>query len=223
MADNERIYFTFFKSYFEAIEALNDDDQKLQLYRAICEYSIYGREPELEGTAKAVFIAFKPNLDSSRTKSENGKKGGAPIGNKNALKTTKNQPKNNQNQPKNNQLELEIEVEDRNRIRNIPPISPKGETRERFEKFYSSYPKHKSRKAAEKAFEKIDPDDELLADMLKAIENQKRSEQWTKNNGQFIPYPSSWLNGHMWEDETEQTNTVGERFTNPDYYENQQW
>ena len=37
--------------------------------------------------------------------------------------------------------------------------------------------------------------------MLKAIEKQKGSEQWTKDNGQYIPHPSTWLNQSRWEDE----------------------
>jgi len=29
----------------------------------------------------------------------------------------------------------------------------------------------------------------------------KKSNEWTENKGQFIPYPSTWLNQHRWEDE----------------------
>ena len=51
-----------------------------------------------------------------------------------------------------------------------------------------------------KAFTKIDPDDTLLAQMLHALEVQKDSREWLKDNGAFIPYPASWLNGRRWED-----------------------
>ncbi len=34
-----------------------------------------------------------------------------------------------------------------------------------------------------------------------AIEVQKQSEQWTKDNGRFIPNPATWLNQGRWEDE----------------------
>lgn len=37
--------------------------------------------------------------------------------------------------------------------------------------------------------------------MLKAIEVQKKSDQWQRDNGQYIPYPATWLNGRRWEDE----------------------
>ena len=36
--------------------------------------------------------------------------------------------------------------------------------------------------------------------MLKAIEAQKRTPDWFKQEGQFIPYPATWLNGKRWED-----------------------
>ena len=35
--------------------------------------------------------------------------------------------------------------------------------------------------------------------MLKSIEAWKKSEQW--QDKQYIPHPSTWLNGKRWEDE----------------------
>ena len=71
----------------------------------------------------------------------------------------------------------------------------------RFERFWKAYPKKVSKPGAKKAFDKLKPTDELLQTMLTAIERQKGSEQWTKDNGQFIPYPATWLNNNRWEDE----------------------
>ena len=70
-----------------------------------------------------------------------------------------------------------------------------------FEKFWSAYPRHVAKSDAQKKFEKLNPDEELLAVMLDAIEKQKNSEQWVKDNGQYIPHPSTWLNQRRWEDE----------------------
>jgi len=71
----------------------------------------------------------------------------------------------------------------------------------RFESFWSSYPKKKAKGDAEKAFNKIKPDDVLLKTMLDAIDAQSRSPDWKKDGGQFIPYPATWLNQKRWEDE----------------------
>ena len=37
--------------------------------------------------------------------------------------------------------------------------------------------------------------------MLSAIAKHKNTDQWKKDNGQFIPNPASWLNARRWEDE----------------------
>lgn len=90
-----------------------------------------------------------------------------------------------------------------NTSNNTPPISPTGGS-ERFEKFWSAYPRKVGKGAAEKAFKKYKPDDTLLSVMLSALSAQKRSEQWIKENGKFIPYPATWLNQRRWEDAPEE-------------------
>ncbi|MPN36404.1 hypothetical protein SDC9_183913 [bioreactor metagenome] len=67
-----------------------------------------------------------------------------------------------------------------------------------FDAFWNAYPKKVGKEAARKAFSKVHvPSDTLIA----AIEAQKRSPQWAKDNGQYIPYPAKWLNQGYWENE----------------------
>ena len=47
--------------------------------------------------------------------------------------------------------------------------------------------------------------EKLLEEMLQAIEEQKKSNDWQKDNGQFIPYPYTWLNQGRWKDEVEES------------------
>lgn len=68
-----------------------------------------------------------------------------------------------------------------------------------FDAFWSAYPKKVGKGAAEKAFSKLSP--ALLPQMLSAIDTQKKSDQWKKDGGQFIPNPATWLNQRRWEDE----------------------
>lgn len=75
---------------------------------------------------------------------------------------------------------------------------------QRFERFWTAYPRKVSKPAARKAFDKIKPDDDLLQVMLTAIEKQRHSDQWTKDGGQFIPHPATWLNNQRWNDELPQ-------------------
>ena len=97
--------FIFNRSYYEAIRELPRDVQS-EIYTAIMEYSLYGKEAErLKPIARSVFILIKPQLDSNITKYENGKKGGRP---KNQSETEQ-EPNNNLNiteqKPNDNQSE----------------------------------------------------------------------------------------------------------------------
>lgn len=67
-----------------------------------------------------------------------------------------------------------------------------------FDMFWDAYPKKVGKGAAWKAFVKVKVPVESL---LSAIEQQKCSTQWTKENGQYIPNPATWLNQGRWEDE----------------------
>lgn len=90
---------------------------------------------------------------------------------------------------------------------NLPAEKPKSEKPnvqvERFTVFWQAYPKKVAKGAAERAWRKIKPSAELLQEMLAAIERGKVSKQWNKDNGQYIPNPSTWLNQKRWEDELE--------------------
>lgn len=74
-----------------------------------------------------------------------------------------------------------------------------------FERFWKAYPKKVAKIAASKAFTKVmreqrNPDSFIDA-LIKSVERYKRSEQWSKDNGKFIPYPATFLNGGRWMDE----------------------
>lgn len=68
-----------------------------------------------------------------------------------------------------------------------------------FETFWEAYPKKRGKGAAEKAFGKVAA--VKLEVLLEAIEKQKGSHDWIKEEGQFIPNPSTWLNQKRWLDE----------------------
>lgn len=70
-----------------------------------------------------------------------------------------------------------------------------------FDQFWEQYPKKRSKGRAERAWNKITPDENLLAEILDGLERAKKSHEWTKEGGQYIPYPSTWLNAKGWEDE----------------------
>lgn len=67
-----------------------------------------------------------------------------------------------------------------------------------FDAFWKEFPKKVGKGAAEKAWQKLKPN---LTVVLEAIEAHKQTDQWSKDNGQFIPHPATWLNQKRWEDE----------------------
>ena len=69
----------------------------------------------------------------------------------------------------------------------------------KFEQFWNLYPKKEKKKDTLKWFKSHKPNQELFDKILDGLEKQKKSRQWS--NKQYIPLPSSWLNGERWEDE----------------------
>lgn len=80
-----------------------------------------------------------------------------------------------------------------------------------FARFWEAYPKKKSRGVAEKAFMKIKPDEQLLASMIAKIEQAKKSVDWMKDGGRYIPYPATWLHARGWEDEGTEVHPMADK------------
>ena len=200
----ERSQFTFYRSFASAIQRIRKDADRAKAYDAICNYALDGEEPDLSGLPDAAAIAFeliKPNLDASKRKAENGKRGanakqekgtGKPEANRKQT-VSKPQAKAKQGETpseKENENEIEKENEIENECYKNPP-SP-------FERFWLAYPRKVGKADARKAFAKVKVPVETL---LSAIDQQKSSEQWTTDNGRFIPNPATWLNQGRWDDD----------------------
>lgn len=77
-----------------------------------------------------------------------------------------------------------------------PAAEPKG-----FTEFWAIYPRKVGKGAARSAWRKRAG--VPLETILAAVERQTASEQWTRDGGQYIPHPATWLNQGRWEDELE--------------------
>ena len=42
---------------------------------------------------------------------------------------------------------------------------------------------------------------DLCRKMSDALNAQKQSDQWMRDDGRYIPHPATWLNGRCWEDD----------------------
>lgn len=70
-----------------------------------------------------------------------------------------------------------------------------------FDIFWKAYPRKVNKKTAIKVWAKLKPDEPLKQKILSALEIQKKDDQWTRDNGKYIPHPSTWLNQERWNDD----------------------
>lgn len=200
--------------FLEEMDGLSDEEYG-RLIRGMQRYSMTGEEPELEGTERLFWKRCRNTIDRyaasydslCAARAESGKKGGRP---KNQLVSGGNQ--NNQmvsgekqnnllvsgesKEKQNNLSETKTETKT-NTETNIPPKPPKGRTDAEFAEFWNAYPTKVGKQPARKAFDKVKVPVKTLVD---AIERQKCSSQWSKDGGQYIPNPATWLNQQRWED-----------------------
>ena len=74
-----------------------------------------------------------------------------------------------------------------------------------FEEFWKAYPKKVGKGDARKAWKQKKPD---LQKCLDALAWQVKLPQWEREEGQYIPYPGSWLRAERWDDERKAPKTV---------------
>ena len=82
-----------------------------------------------------------------------------------------------------------------------------------FSLFWQAYPKKQAKGNAEKVWKKLKPNAQLIEIIIQAINKAKQSNDWQKDNGQYIPLPTSWLNAKRWEDEISQPKSGADRIT----------
>ena len=70
-----------------------------------------------------------------------------------------------------------------------------------FELFWSAYPNKKSKKPAFEKFKRIDFKKTSFESIMISLEKQKQSDDWTKNGGQYVPMPTTWIFNERWADE----------------------
>lgn len=72
---------------------------------------------------------------------------------------------------------------------------------ERFDVWWSAYPKKTGKAAALKQWTRIRPSDAVFAQMLESLKWQRNQPQWTRDEGKYVPNPATYLHQGRWEDE----------------------
>ena len=69
----QRKQFTFYRSFWEAIENLSTNKEKLQAYQMLCDYAFNQTEPELrtkKPSAATVFQIARPILERAHERAQ---------------------------------------------------------------------------------------------------------------------------------------------------------
>lgn len=192
--------------YLDEMEELSDEEFG-RLIRGLLLYSRSG-EPIPAAGNERFYVRRVMNredryqdsfTDISEVRREAGAKGAASRWNG---KTIANDSKNGKAivaNGKNGNTETKAKTNTDTEAKYTTPQTPLGG--EAFEKFWAAYPRKVGKQAAIKAWSKLRPTKELTQAILQAVEYQRCSEQWRKENGRFIPNPATWLNQGRWEDE----------------------
>ena len=194
-------YIPFFLDDLDALEPLCEEERG-RLFTALLQYGKTGELAELSGNEKFLFPMFKGRIDRFyKSYQETCER------NKNNIKKryTKSTTVYGGSE-RTRSLPSEEEEEEETESKSEAKSNPNTSRASAFDAFWSAYPKKVGKGAAEKSFSKLSPS--LLPQMLSAIDAQKKSDQWAKDNGQFIPNPTTWLNQRRWEDEV-QTKSSG--------------
>lgn len=79
-------------------------------------------------------------------------------------------------------------------------LEKKKELEELFNLFWEAYPRKVAKSEAKKAFIKLAPDKEFTDMMISAL----AQASFIKEESQFIPHASTWINGRRWEDKPDE-------------------
>lgn len=191
-------YIKLFVDCLEKYQKLSDAEFG-RLVRAGLYYQKTGGEPDLTGREVLLWDGMKLDIDRAQ-KSYNATCAARSEAGKRGAESRWQNGKNgnchichNDDGKNGKEKEKEEEKDEVKNKKNIPPNPPKG-----FERFWSAYPLKVGKQAALRSFKRVKVPVDVL---IEAVEAQQKSEQWTRDNGRFIPHPATWLNQGRWEDD----------------------
>lgn len=212
----------YLQIYPQTIELVKryKEDQRCRLYEAMARYAFTGDEPDWPEDAAEWLIweALKQTVDRADKKVNQNKQNASGKKDK---ETKANEPERTEAKPSEpERTEAKESESDNHKPRTInqehqpvihenendfltPPQAPakSADGGAGFEEFWKVYPKKQDKQNALRAWKKLKPDAETQRKIMAAVRSQRDSPQWNKDGGQYIPLPSTWLNGRRWEDQ----------------------
>lgn len=231
MADNQALLL-----YYEDLEVLFDvlnATEFLELMRITYEYAKGGNfEISTNKTVYAMSLMIKNKTDRNIQKYKEISENRREAGRKGGLQRQANSDEFNQNkanqanatfdkQKEQKQILLsKSSYKDKEQDKDKDNIytsssagafdSVKSEYSDSFNRFWEIYPRKTAKKEAYKAWKKINPNNELLVKVLRAVDCQRTSRDWQREDGRYIPHASTWLNQGRWEDEIRESEVMND-------------
>ena len=190
-------YFCAYHSYLKSMRNLSDAECG-RLFRALLQYSAGDKSINLQGRESIAFDFITEQIDRDQA-----------AYNEKCERNRENARKRSQTNVSDGKRSVTVadkkeKEKEKEKEKNTPLIPPRGEgggVEAAFQKFWSVYPKKRNKADALKAFRSVIKSGVSLDALLSAVEAQRKTPQWTKDGGQYIPYPATWLNRGAWEDE----------------------
>ena len=213
----EKKSFLLYHENYEQLKLLSME-QRGQLLTSIYEYETTGTVLPMEGLVEMCFSFIRQKLDNNRKvyeercekNRENGKKGGRPKKQGESAETDgflEKPKKADTDIDTDTVTDTDTDTDTDTEGKSLSLLPPKGEvcvrdeTNPLFERCWAAYPKKEARLSAQKAWNSLNPDENLTEKICKAIAAQAKSSRWKTEQGRYIPYPAKWLTDRRWEDE----------------------
>lgn len=219
--------FVLYLDYRKHLDLIQDDSDFRRLIEAIFAYCEYGEEPSnLSPIATMAFSFIRANLDRDNIKYESVKEKRKESGRLGGIARASKAKQNVANEANANFAKQNVANEAVNAtatatgtatatatatdtVKYNTPYTPQGDSvskeeySDEFEIFWREYPnKNSGKKKAYSSF-KTAMKKTTMAELMRSLDAHKRSSQWTKDDGKFIPHATTWLNGERWTVELE--------------------
>ena len=202
--------FKFFRSFYEAALEIADPAEQAAFFRAICAYALDGEEVSTAGIPAAMFRLVQPVIDKSLPNARCGRLGGA--------KSQKLYPNSARfdnfarsdarsdaptDAPSDARSYARIREEGRKEEGNKEEgreeeKEVRDAQKEAFSLFWQAYPRKVGKQDAFQAFLAANV---AIHPLLQALERHKKSEEWQRQAGRFIPNPANYLRLRRFEDD----------------------
>lgn len=212
--------FILYHSYKKHLSILTNE-QKGVLFDAIFDYSENGTMPELEPILMMAFNFIQEDIDQNTKKWEETVEQRSEAGKKGAKARWEGHKKDGKGEDKmandgkrilplandsKNAVNVSVNVNDSVSVSESvsDSVSEKSDMYIcSFQRFWDNYPKKVGKVKAEQLYKRKATSEKKEQAILKGLQRYLTKWRAEKTQKQYIPNPTTWLNGERWDDELE--------------------